>query len=381
MKILLSPDSFKGSLTATEAAKAMAAGIHDYNPSLQTILVPVADGGEGTMNSLVEATGGRFVPVFVQDPLGRQIKADYGVLGDGETCVIEIAEASGLERLTEEERNPLLASSFGTGELIHQALNAGFRKFIIGLGGSATNDGGVGMLQALGMKFFNKEGEEISQGGAAIEELHGIDLTGFDERVASSSFLVASDVKNPFIGPFGASAVFGPQKGATKAMVEQLDQNLQLLANVIKETTGISVHSREGAGAAGGAGGAFLAFFNSKMRTGIEVVLDAVEFDQHLQQASLVLTGEGKTDVQTLSGKAPFGVAQAAKRAQKPTMLISGVVDARDYDVLAPYFISLDSLLEEQMLVEDAMKNASYLLRKKTYNVVARYMNNLKGGS
>lgn len=264
MKIVLAPDSFKGSLTALQAAQAMAEGICNIDPTIETVLLPVADGGEGTMSSLVDATDGRIVSVVVQDPLGRQVKASYGVLGDEETCVIEIAEASGLTLLTEEEKNPLITSTFGTGELLAHALDAGLRKFIIGLGGSATNDGGAGLLQALGMKLMDANGSELALGGGALKELHAIDQRYFDKRISESDFLIACDVENPFVGPEGASSIFGPQKGATPEMAVVLDNNLTKFAALVEKLTGISLYGRKGAGAAGGAGELFKHSFQAR---------------------------------------------------------------------------------------------------------------------
>ncbi|MDN4606190.1 glycerate kinase [Sporosarcina highlanderae] len=370
MKVILAPDSFKGSLSAIEAAEAMAAGIRDVNPDIRTVLLPAADGGEGTMRSLVDATNGRYVSVTVEDPLGRPIQASYGVLGDGETCAIEIAEASGIMRLKENEKNPFIASSFGTGELILHALNNGYRKFIIGLGGSATNDGGAGILQALGLRFLNKEGIELPKGGGGLEHICSIDSVKWDERIAHSKFLVASDVKNPFVGHVGASAVFGPQKGATPVDVEELDRNLHKFADAIERETGIALHSKEGAGAAGGAGGAFQAFFNCEMRQGIEVVLEAIDFDQHVKDADLIITGEGKTDLQTFSGKTPFGIAKVAHRIALPVILISGAVDEESRDALTPLFTQVHALMDENISAEDAIENARDHLRKKTKKVM-----------
>ena len=264
------------------------------------------------MDSLIRSTSGTLTTHRVHDPLGRMINADYGVLGDNETCVIEIAEASGLMLVSEHERNPLLASSFGTGELIVHALDAGYRRFIIGLGGSSTNDAGTGMLKALGMKFLNRTGIELPQGGGALGELDSIDRTLFDKRIAECHFIIASDVENPLVGPKGASYVFGPQKGATNETVKLLDENLLNFANITEKITGIQLHNKTGAGAAGGAGGAFQAFFPSEMKRGIDVVLEAISFNNHIHDADLILTGEGKTDAQTFSGKTPFGIAEVA---------------------------------------------------------------------
>lgn len=370
MKVILAPDSFKGSLTAIEAAEAMAAGIREVNPDIQTVLLPAADGGEGTMRSLVDATNGRYVSVNVEDPLGRPIPATYGILGDGETCAIEIAEASGLMRLRGNEKNPHIASSYGTGELIVHALDNGYRKFIIGLGGSATNDGGAGILQALGMRLLNKEGIELPKGGGGLEHICSIDSENWDERIADSEFLIASDVKNPFVGSEGASAVFGPQKGAAPADVDELDRNLRKFADAIEKETGIALHSKEGAGAAGGAGGAFQAFFNCEMRQGIDVVLEAIDFEQHVKDADLIMTGEGKTDLQTLSGKTPFGIAKVAHRIALPVILISGAVDEESRDALTPLFTEVHAIMDENVSVEDAIANAFDHLRKKTKKVM-----------
>lgn len=370
MKVILAPDSFKGSLTAIEAAEAMAAGIRDVNTDIETVLLPAADGGEGTMRSLVDATEGRYVSVLVEDPLGRPISATYGILGDGETVAIEIAEASGLMRLQDNEKNPFIASSYGTGELIAHALDNGYRKFIIGLGGSATNDGGAGILQALGMRLLNIEGNELPRGGGGLEHISSIDSGNWDARIAESKFLIASDVKNPFIGSEGASAVFGPQKGAAPADVDSLDRNLRKFADAIETKTGIALHSKEGSGAAGGAGGAFQAFFNCEMRQGIDVVLEAIDFERHVKDADLIITGEGKTDLQTLSGKTPFGIAKVAHRIALPVILISGAVDEEGRDALTPLFTEVHAIMDGNMPVEDAIANAFDHLRKKTQKVM-----------
>ena len=376
LKILLAPDSFKGSLTAVEAAQAMAEGIRDVDPTIETVMFPAADGGEGTMSSLVSATDGRIVSVVVQDPLGRQVKASYGVLGDGETCIIEIAEASGLMLLTEEERNPLITSTFGTGQLIVHALDAGLRKFIIGLGGSATNDGGAGLLQALGMKLMDANGAELPQGGGLLGGLHAVDPTNFDERISESYFLIACDVENPLVGPKGASTIFGPQKGASHEMVVVLDTNLAKFASVIEELTGTSLHEKKGAGAAGGAGGAFQAFFPGEMKRGIEVVLEEISFAEHIADANLILTGEGKTDSQTLSGKTPFGVAEAANREDKPIILISGAIDEESRELLARLFTEIHAVADGTISSKESIDHAGYYLRLKTKEVMENYLAN-----
>ncbi|MEZ7172681.1 glycerate kinase [Sporosarcina sp. OR05] len=373
MKVILAPDSFKGSLTAIEAARAMAIGVQEAVPTSQTILLPAADGGEGTMRSLVDATNGTYTSVTVEDPLGRPIVATYGILGDKETCVIEIAEASGLTRLVDDEKDPLRASSYGTGELIAHAIDSGYRKFIIGLGGSATNDGGAGILQALGMRLLDEYGRDLTKGGGALKDLYSIDDTDWDGRIRDSAFLIASDVKNPFVGQNGASYVFGPQKGATSSVVEELDRNLSLFADVIERERGIALHCKEGAGAAGGAGGVFQAFFNGEMKQGIDVVLDAIGFHEAVEDADLVITGEGKTDRQTLSGKTPFGIAKAAQQKGKPVILISGAVDEESRQLLIPLFTEVHAIMDDGLTVEEAVANAFDCLKEKTRKVMESY--------
>ncbi|XKI12229.1 Glycerate kinase [Sporosarcina sp. ANT_H38] len=361
-------------MTAVQAAQAIAAGIRDADSSIETVMLPAADGGEGTMDSLVGATDGKIVSVIVQDPLGRKVEACYGILGDEEVCVIEIAEASGLMLLQEYERNPLVTSTYGTGELIVHALDAGLRNFIIGLGGSATNDGGVGMLQALGMCFVDEDRVELPRGGGSLGDLHTIDIIRFDKRISESNFLVACDVENPFVGPDGASVVFGPQKGASLAMVNVLDRNLTKLANIVEQQTGISLQGKKGSGAAGGAGGAFQAFFPGEMKQGIQVVLDAISFDEYVTDSDLVITGEGKTDSQTLSGKTPFGVAKVAQRKGKPVILISGAIDEESRNLLAPMFNELHAVADGTVSSKESIEHASHYLRAKTKRVMENYL-------
>lgn len=379
MKIIVAPDSFKGSLSATGAAHAMAAGIHELDSGVEVLLLPAADGGEGTMNTMVEATDGELAAHQVEDPLGRTISARYGILGDGNTCVIEIAEASGLPLLKKHERNPLIASSYGTGQLIRHALDAGFRSFIIGLGGSATNDGGAGMLEALGMKLLGENGKALERGGGALGGLVILDSSGFDSRIAESTFLIASDVENPLIGETGASAVFGPQKGASPETVQQLDDNLRNFADITERLTGVKLHDRKGAGAAGGAGGAMQAFFAGEMRRGVDVVLEAISFQRHLETADLIITGEGRTDSQTLSGKTPFGIAEAAKKAGKPVILISGMVDSQSLALLEPYFTEIHSVVGKNITAEQSKKDAFRHLKNKTHKIVEVHLKNKRG--
>lgn len=353
----------------------MAEAIHNVDEKIETVLLPVADGGEGTLESLVNATNGEISSVQVQDPIGRMITAEYGILGDGETCMIEMAKASGLTLLSQGERNPLIASTFGTGELILHALNAGFRKFVIGIGGSATNDGGTGMLRALGMKFLDAQGKELVEGAASLQSLDRIDTSKFDERIRESRFVIACDVDNPLVGLNGATAVFGPQKGATEEMIKKIDSNLSHLADLIEKETGIALHQKAGAGAAGGIGGAFLAFFPVELKPGIDVVMTAIEFERHLQSASFVLTGEGKSDSQTLSGKAPVGIAKEAAKHHVPVALISGYVEEASREQLANYFIEIASVANEQVSSEKSIMNAAFHLKQRTYEMVQRLIN------
>ena len=375
MKIIVSPDSFKGSLSATDAAKIMADAIHEMDKKIETVLLPVADGGEGTLEPLINATNGKLECVKVQDPLGRTINAEYGILGDGETCMIEMAKASGLTLLSPDERNPLVASTFGTGQLILHALNAGYRKFVIGIGGSATNDGGTGMLRALGMKFLDAQGQELAEGAQSLKNLSKIDMSKFDPRIKLSQFVIACDVDNPLVGPNGATAIFGPQKGATEEVVKEIDLNLYHLANVIEKETRIALHQKPGAGAAGGIGGAFLAFFPVELKPGIEVVMKAIDFARHLQSASLVITGEGKSDVQTLSGKAPVGIAKEAAKQHVPVVLISGYVEESSRVQLAKYFTQIASVANEQVSSEESIANPAIYLKERTYETVQKLIN------
>ena len=373
MHIVVAPDSYKGSVGAFQAAEAMKEGVTKAFPSANVTLLPMADGGEGTVETLVYATGGSMQHVEVTGPLGKKVQGYYGVLGDGQTCVIEMAVASGLHLLHQEERNPLFTTTYGTGELIQHALNAGYTRFILGLGGSATNDGGAGMLQALGVKLLDEQGVPLTFGGAALQQLAHIDLTEFDARISQCEFLIASDVDNPFIGERGASYIFGPQKGATKDMVETLDAALHHFADCIEQTIHIRIHDMPGAGAAGGIGGAFLAFFPSTLRRGVDIIAETVQLEQYVTNADLVLTGEGQTDYQTKFGKAPMGVAQIAKRHGVDVIIISGSV-GEQVEELFPYGVrSVHSIMDRPMSLEYAMQHATELIAKCTEQIVRTY--------
>ncbi len=323
-KILVAPQGFKGSLSPLEAARAIAEGVRAAWPEAQVDLAPVADGGDGTVDALVLATSGRKLRVKTVDPLGRPIEAEIGVLGDGRTAVVEMAQASGLARLRPEERNPLVTTTYGTGLLIRAALDAGFRRIIVGIGGSATNDGGAGMLQALGMGLFDREGRPIPPGGQGLLALDRIDPSGLDPRLAEAEIIVASDVTNPLCGPEGAAAVYGPQKGATPEMVRLLDEALAHFAAVVRRDLGRDVARVPGAGAAGGLGAGLLLLPNVRIRPGAEVVFEAVGIDARLAAADLVFTGEGAVDRSTAFGKTPARLAERARAHGRPLVILTG---------------------------------------------------------
>ena len=332
MKIVIASDSFKGSLTSAEVADAAELGIRTAvkDTPLDIVKVPVADGGEGTAAALAAAVGGRMVTATAADPLGRPVQAAYALIpapSGAQVAVIDMAAASGLPLLTKEERNPLKTSTFGTGELILDALDAGCREFIIGLGGSATNDGGMGMLAALGIRFFDASGRELSGCGCSLEAVSRIDLSELVPSVKEARFTVACDVDTPFCGPQGAAAVFAPQKGACKQDVEKLERGMQNFAAVIKNTFGTDISGMPGAGAAGGLGGAFCAFLGATLRKGTDIVLDSIGFDSLLEGADYVITGEGRADFQTPKGKTAAGVLARAKVAGVPAILIAGKIE------------------------------------------------------
>lgn len=326
MKVVIAPDSFKESMTALEVCEAIERGLKRAMPDVHTVKVPMADGGEGTVQALVDATNGTFTSLSVTGPLGLPVEAQYGWLGDGKTAVIEMATASGLHLVPPERRNPLLTTTKGTGELIKDAVQKGAQHLIIGIGGSATNDGGMGMAQALGVKFLDEQGAELANGGGALSRLAKIDASGMIPQLSGVSIDVACDVDNPLTGPNGASAIFGPQKGATAETIHILDQNLSHYASLIKMELGINIEQMEGAGAAGGLGAGLLAFLNAALKRGADIVLETVQLEKHLEGADLVITGEGKIDGQTIHGKTPIGVSKAAMKKGIPVIAIAGSI-------------------------------------------------------
>jgi glycerate kinase len=362
VRVVIAPDSFKGSLSALSVAGAMERGVRSVFPDAEIVKVPIADGGEGTVEALVEATGGSLRFRRVRGPLGETVEARWGVLGDGRTAVIEMAAASGLPLVPRERRDPRVASTFGTGELVRAALDAGLRKVVIGIGGSATNDGGAGLARALGVRFLDAEGRDLPEGGAALARLARIDPSGLDPRLAEAEVMVACDVDNPLTGERGASAVYGPQKGATPEMVRELDAALGRYAELARAATGRDVAGIPGAGAAGGLGAGLLFFTPARLRPGVEIVLETTGFDQAIRGADLVLTGEGRTDFQTAMGKAPIGVALAARRHGVPVVCLSGGLGPGANDVLSLGIDALASVAPGPMALEEAMANGSALI-------------------
>ena len=324
VKVVIAPQGFKGSVTGLEAARAIQRGVLAALPSAETVLVPVADGGDGTLNALVDATGGRVFNSKVTGPLGIPLDASWGVMGDGETAVVEMARASGLAMLPPQRRDPRITTTRGTGELIKKALDQGFKRIIVGLGGSATNDGGAGMAIALGTRFLDSQGSPLAEGGAALSRLDRIDVSGLHSGLKEAAVVGATDVTNPLCGPTGASAVYGPQKGASVEVVAELDSALAHYAGVVKRDLGKDVLEVPRAGAAGGLGAGLLAFADGELRSGIDMVCDVLGLDDFLEEADLVITGEGRADRSTVYDKAPVGVARRARAKGVPTILLAG---------------------------------------------------------
>ncbi|MBM7691528.1 glycerate kinase [Peribacillus deserti] len=370
MKIIVTPDSFKGSISARSLCSAIKQGIHEVYPDAIVHEIPLADGGEGTVENIIFATNGTIHEVHVKDPLGRTTKAAYGILGDGQTAIIEMAQASGLPLLAHHEKNPLITTSFGTGELIMHALDSGYRKFIVGIGGSATNDGGMGMLKALGIRFYNQDGIQLDEGGAALSDLAYFDDTNLDPRIKESSFMVASDVNNPLCGSNGASAIFGPQKGATPEMVESLDKALFNYGEVIAAQTGKDIRDFPGSGAAGGMGAALISFLQAQLRPGIDIMLEAVHFEDVIKDADLIITGEGRLDSQTLSGKVIAGVCSHAKRFNVPTIALCGGMELTSKQCDELGLAAGFSVVGGPCTLQEAMDNAANWTRERTEQIM-----------
>ncbi len=373
-KIVVASDSFKGSLSSTDVANSAEKGIKMVLPQCEVVKVNVADGGEGTVDAIVDALGGKIVTVEVSDPLGRKIQAQYGIAGD--VAILEMASASGLPLLKVEERNPLLTSTYGTGEIIMDAISRGCRNFLVGIGGSATNDAATGMLQAMGYRFIDKNGNLIEKCcGERLEDIAEIDDSQVSAAVKESKFTVACDVDTPFCGPEGAAFVFAPQKGADKDMVNRLDEGMSSFARVVEAKYGIDIVPVAGAGAAGGMGGGFRAILNATLKKGIDMVLDAINFDETIKGADLVITGEGKVDFQTAKGKTAAGVLARAKASGIPVVAIGGCVE-RCESLDAMGFAAIYPILEEKVPLEVAMQHD--FASNNVTNTVARIVSQMK---
>jgi len=356
LKILVAPDSFKGSLTAMEAAENIKRGIHNFDSEINVDLLPMADGGEGTVQSLVDATDGEIIEKEVTGPLGDQVEAFYGLLGDKKTAVIEMAAASGLPLVPEEKKNPLKTTTYGTGELIASALEHGVEQIIIGIGGSATNDAGVGMAQALGAEILDAEGNQVDFGGGNLDQIESMNLNSLDSRLKDVEILAACDVDNPLYGEDGAAYVYAPQKGADTKMVEILDQNLRHFNQITIKELDKDTNKIPGAGAAGGLGAGLVAFLNAELKAGVDIVLEIIDFESRLKDVDLVITGEGMLDGQSIYGKSPVGVSRSAAKKDIPVIAVAGtlgrgVEKVLDHGINA-YFSIIDRPAELKEIVE-----------------------------
>ncbi len=367
---VLAPDSFKGSMTAKQVCDAMERGIKTLLPEVECIKVPMADGGEGTMQSLIDATNGRICKMEVTGPLNNPVNASYGITNDGNTAVIEMASASGIHLVSEKDKNPLITTTYGTGELVKACLDKGVKKIILGIGGSATNDGGAGFAQALGVKFIDASGKDLPFGGATLLSLDKIDISGIDPRLKEVEIEVACDVTNPLCGQTGASYVFGHQKGADKEMIEILDKALENYACIIKRDLNIDVKDIPGSGAAGGLGAGLLAFTGAKLKKGIEIVIDYTNLEEKIKRADIVFTGEGSIDFQTQYGKTPFGVAQLAKSAGKPVIAIAGHIGEGVEELYNAGFDAIFGINNGIMNLEEAMKKGEENVERTMENII-----------
>lgn len=369
MKFVIAPDSFKESLTALEVATAIETGFKRVFPDADYVKLPMADGGEGTVQSLVDATQGKLIQCEVTAPLGDKVKSFFGLSGDGKTAIIEMAAASGLHLVPPEKRNPLLTTSYGTGELIKLALDLGVESFILGIGGSATNDGGVGMLQALGMQCLDSQDKPIGFGGAELANIVKIDVQQLDPRLQQVHIEVACDVNNPLCGECGASTIFGPQKGATSEMVKQLDAALSHFAEIAERDCGKQIRDQAGAGAAGGMGGGLLLLPSVQLKAGIQIVLDRLRLIDYVKDADVVITGEGRIDAQSIMGKTPIGVARTAKQFNKPVIAIAGCL-REDYDVVFDHGIdAVFPIIHQLGDLSDILKQGEQNLISSAQNV------------
>lgn len=371
MKIVLAPDKFKGSLSAQEACAAMARGVRRVWPGAEVVSIPLADGGEGTVEALVAATGGKCMGVTVTGPLGESVEAQYGILGDAETAVIEMAQASGLWRVPPAQRDPLKTTTFGTGELIKAALEQGCRRLIVGVGGSATTDCGSGMAQALGVRFLSEGGRTVEglMTGERMGEVRRVDLSCILPELGDCSITVACDVANPLLGPQGAVMVYSPQKGATTGQLDRLERYMGHMIDLMESATGRRVRDLPGAGAAGGLGAALMALFQAIPRPGVEIVLEAVSFRERIRGAALVFSGEGKVDAQTACGKTVSGVLRAARQERVPVVILAGSVEDDAEALFREGATSVFSICTKPMTLSEAMSRAAMLLETTVVRV------------
>ncbi|MBM7585447.1 glycerate kinase [Bacillus pakistanensis] len=355
MKVLVAIDSFKGSVSSVEASKAVSLGIRDVFTDAEILSVPLADGGEGTVEALVHAADGHVIKQRVTGSLNQTVDAEYGILSDGKTAVIEVSSACGLPLVPIKHRNPLITTTYGVGELICDAIERGCRHFIIGLGGSATNDAGIGMLQALGYNFLDKNGESVGLGGGELRRIRKIDTTHVHPVLKSCTFKVACDVTNPLYGPNGATYVYGPQKGATPEMLEELDAGMESFSQVAFHKIGLDIQSINGAGAAGGLGAAFAGFLQAQLQSGIELVMELANIEEKLGHVDFVVTGEGKIDGQTSMGKAPLGLSKLAQKHGIPVIALAGAISEKGSTLNSQGITALFSIMNEPMSLEEAM--------------------------
>lgn len=368
-KVVIAPDSFKESLTALEVAEAVETGFKKVFPNWEYVKIPMADGGEGTVQSLVDATDGFIKEVEVLDPLGRKIEASYGISGDGKQAIIEMATASGLELLKQSERDVMQATSWGLGDLICSALDEGVERILIGIGGSATNDAGAGMIQRLGGKLLDAEGKQIPYGGVALSKLQTIDLLELDARLSDIEIEVACDVNNPLTGLDGASYIYGPQKGADEEQIKELDQNLKHFAEIIRKDLDIDIEKEPGAGAAGGVGGALLAFLGAELRSGGELITEWLALEDIIKDVDLVITGEGGINHQTVYGKTPVIVSKLAKKYQIPVIALAGSI-SEGYEKVYEHGIDvIFSVLSEVTDLKEALKTAPQNVERTAENI------------
>lgn len=362
MNVLVAPNAFKGNLNARQVAQALSDGLLRANDTLKVTQLPIADGGEGTVDILIAASGGQLVEAKTKNAVGEDVSAHYGILPDGNTAILEMAAASGLGTLSEEERSPMKASTFGTGLLIKDAIDRGCRRIILGLGGSATTDAGTGILRALGIKFLNVSGFEVTVGGGGFAFLETIDISGMDPRVKDCEFILPCDVRNPLLGEDGSAAVFSPQKGATPAQVDQLEENLRHFTGLVKKTIGQEIGDMPHGGAAGGTAAGLHAFLGARLTSGIDFLLEQIAFDEKLAGTDLLITAEGRLDTQSLEGKGPYGVAQRAAAKGIPSLCVTGGFSQGLEHEVNDVFHSIFAIPTEPMSLESAKENAYELV-------------------